>query len=309
MELDVVLRTVVPIFLLMGLGFLSRKIGILKGGDERILSAYVYYFALPALFIVDLSQIVFNEENLRFVVIGVIPILAALTVYAILYFIIGLSKDTLYLLVLSTVFGSLAFFGIPFIMFAFPSEGEYLATLSASTISIISVPVSIAVLEFYRLGKTSLAEGAKTIAKKLSANPLILSILLGILLSLTKVKIPEPILTPLNMLGETTAVVAIFMLGVFLYGRKYANLATAFKLSMLRTIFLPSIAFVVTVFFNLPTIPKATIVIMHSVPVAISMIVLSERYNFHKETIASTILVSSLGAGIYLNLWLLLLGV
>lgn len=309
MEFNIVLRTLVPIFLLLGLGFLSRKMGILKSGDERILSAYVYYFALPALFLVDLSKVAFNEENVRFVVIGIIPILVALAVYTLLYFAIRFHKDTFYLLVLSTVFGSLTFFGIPFIMFAFPSEGEYIATLSASTISIISVPVSIAVLEFYRLGKTSIVEGLRNIAKKLSANPLILSILIGILLSLTEAKIPEPILTPLRMLGSTTAVVAIFMLGVFLYGRKYSNLTRAFKLSLLRTVFLPSIAFGFAVFFELPTIAKATLVVMHSVPIAVSMIVLSERYNFYGETIASTILVSSLGAGIYLNLWLFILGV
>jgi len=47
---------------------------------------------------------------------------------------------------------------------------------------------------------------------------------------------------------------------------------------------------------------------MHGMPVAISMIVLSERYDFYKETFASLILISSLGAGLYLNLWLLLLG-
>ncbi len=47
---------------------------------------------------------------------------------------------------------------------------------------------------------------------------------------------------------------------------------------------------------------------MHGMPVAISMKVLSERYDFYKETIASLILISSLGAGLYLNLWLLLLG-
>ena len=309
MESEIVLRTIVPIFLLMGLGFLSRKIGLLKGGDERILSSYVYYFALPALFIVDLSKVTFNEENLRFVVIGIIPILAVLAVYTILYFAIRLSRDTFYLLILSTVFGSLAFFGIPFIMFAFPSEGEYFATLSASTISLISVPTSIAVLEFYRLGKTSMVVGVKILVKKFFANPLILSILLGVFLSLTGVKIPDPILTPLHMLGSTAAVVAIFMLGVFLYGRKYANLTRAFKLSLLRTVFLPSIAFGIATFFDLPTVSKATVVVMHSVPIAVSMMVLSERYNFYRETIASTILVSSIGAGVYLNLWLLFLGV
>jgi len=309
MEFDIALRTIIPIFLLMGLGFLSRKIGILKSGDERILSAYIYYFALPALFLVDLASIVFNEENIRFVIAGITPILAVLAIYSLLYFTIRFSRNIFYLLILSTVFGSLVFFGIPFVMFAFPSEGEFLATLSASTISIISVTTSIMILELYRLEETTVIEGLKILLKKLSKNPLILSILLGILLSLTGVKIPEYISVPLHMLGSTTATVAIFMLGVFLYGRKYTNLAWAFKLSLLRIIFLPSIALGVATLFNLPTIPTATLVIMHGVPIAVSMMVLSERYNFYKETIASIILISSLGAGIYLNIWLLLLGV
>lgn len=135
MEFDVALRTAIPIFLLMGLGFLSRNIGILKAGDERILSAYVYYFALPALFFVNLAETTFNEENVRFVVAGVTPTLIVVAVYLILYCTIRFSKDTLYLLILSTVFGSLAFFGIPFVMFAFPGEGEALATLVTSSIA------------------------------------------------------------------------------------------------------------------------------------------------------------------------------
>jgi len=110
------------------------------------------------------------------------------------------------------------------------------------------------------------------------------------------------------MLGSTTAAVAIFLLGVFLYGRKYTNIAKAFELSLLRIVFLPVVAIFVTLLFNLPNLEKVTAVLMHAMPVAISMIVLSERYNFYKETIASLILISSIGAGIYLNLWLLLLG-
>lgn len=309
MELDVALRTVIPIFLLMGLGFLSKKIGVLKAGDERILSAYVYYFALPALFFVDLAETTFTEENVRFVAAGMTPILLVIAIYLILYYTVRFSKNTLYLLILSTVFGSLAFFGIPFVMFAFPGEGEALATLAASTISIISVSTSIVVLELYKLEKGSLSEGLKIVAKRLSVNPLILSILFGFLFSLANVEIPEYFSIPLHMLGSTTATVAIFMLGVFLYGRQYANIGDALKLSLLRIVLLPLIALGVATSFNLPKLSIATLVVMHSVPVAVSMIVLSERYNFYKETIASLIFVSSLGAAIYLNLWLLVLSV
>jgi len=303
-----VLRTVVPILLLIGTGLLSRKLGILKSGDERILSAYVYYFALPSLFFVNMTETNFTAETLRFMLAGIIPILAVLTIYVLLRVIFKLQKDTLYLLVLSTIFGSLAFFGIPFITFAFPATGEPLATLAAASISIVSVTASITTLELYRLQHSNVLTGLKLVAKRLSKNPLILSIFCGILFSLIRIEIPAPISQPLHMLGRTTSTVAIFMLGVFLYGRKYTNIGEALKLSMLRIVFLPLVAFLTTTLFNLSALERSTLILMHCMPVAISLIILSERYNFQKETIASLILISSLGAGLYLNLWLLLLG-
>ncbi|TEU05508.1 AEC family transporter [Candidatus Bathyarchaeota archaeon] len=305
---DIILRTIIPILLLMGTGFLSRKLGILKSGDERILSAYVYYFALPALFFVNMTETNFTEGTLRFMLAGITPILIALTIYTSLYLVFKFSKNILYLLILSTIFGSLAFFGIPFIAFAFPGTGEPVATLAAASISIVSVTTSITTLELYRLQQSKILTGLKLVAQRLSKNPLILSIFFGILLSLIKIEIPTPISQPLHMLGSTTSTVAIFMLGVFLYGRKYTNISEALKLSMLRIVFLPIVAFLTTMLFDFSTLERSALILMHGMPVAISMIVLSERYSFYKETIASLILISSLGAGLYLNLWLLLLG-
>jgi len=47
--------------------------------------------------------------------------------------------------------------------------------------------------------------------------------------------------------------------------------------------------------------------LMSAMPMAISMVVLSERYQFHQELIALVILVSSILGGLYLNGWLVLL--
>jgi len=47
---------------------------------------------------------------------------------------------------------------------------------------------------------------------------------------------------------------------------------------------------------------------MHGMPVAVSLIILSERYNFQKKAIASAILISSLASGLHLNLWIFVLG-
>jgi predicted permease len=307
MEADIAIRTMVPILLLIGLGFLSRRIRVLKKGDERTLSAYVYYFALPALLLSDLARIDLIE-NLNFILAGILPILIVVAVYIFIYFVFRLSKDTLYLLILSTVFGSLAFFGLPFMIFAFPEEGEHFATLSVASISVVGVTISITVLELYKFRESTIWEGLRKVVKRLARNPLILSVMFGVLFSVTGIEIPQPIQEPLHMLGATTSTVAIFMLGVFLYGRRYTNLAKAFGLSLLRIALLPLISLLPIMLFGLKDVAKATLVIMNSVPVAISMIVLSERYDFHKETIASVILISSISAVVYLNLWLILLG-
>jgi len=307
---NALIGTSVPILFLIAIGFLSRKLGLLKKGDERVLSAYVYYFALPALFFVDLAETSFVGETLSFISAGIIPVLGVVAIYVLLYFVFRFLKNTLYLLILSTVFGSLAFFGIPFITFAFASEqSEQLATLAAASIGIVAVAISIMVLELYRLGEASKWEGLRHVATRLSRNPLIISIIAGILVSLVGVELPSPVSTSLHMLGSTTSAVAVFMLGAFLYRRKYTNLTKAFGLSLLRIIFLPTLAFLTLLFFNLPTMGRSVLILMHGMPVAVSLSVLSDRYDFYKEIIASLTLISSLGAIVYLNIWLFILGI
>ncbi|PVX27131.1 MAG: hypothetical protein CW716_03890 [Candidatus Bathyarchaeum sp.] len=306
---DPLIGTAVPILLLMCTGFLSRKFGILKSGDERVLSAYVYYFALPALFIVDMAETTFVSETLVFIFAGILPIFLVVAVFVLLYALLRFSRNTFYVLTLSTIFGNTAFFGIPFVTFAFPlAQTERLATLAAATIGIVSIAVSIALLEFYQLGDSSKWEGLRQVAKRLAKNPLIISITIGILISVVGAEIPSPVSTFLHMAGGTTSAVAVFMLGAFLYGKKYQNLTVAFGLSLLRIIFLPAVAFVTLTLFRLPATEESILVLMHAMPVAVSLSVLSERYDFHRETVASLTLISSVGAIVYLNIWLAILG-
>ena len=279
----------------------------MKAGDERVLSAYLYYFALPALFFVSVSESTFSTETLLFVAAGILPILAALAAITVFHVAFRLARDTYFLLALSTVFGSLAFFGIPFIAFAFPDGGERLAAFSAAFIAMVSVTLSLFFLELYRLQSSTTVAGAERVVKRLAKNPLILSILAGVPFALVRLDLPAPLSDPLHMLGSTTAVVAIFMLGVFLYGRRYSKLGDAVKLSLLRIALLPIVALVSVKLLGLGETESSVLVIMHGTPLALSMIVLSERYDFYKELIASLVLVSSLSAILSLNLWLLLL--
>lgn len=283
----------------------------MKQGDERALSSYVYFFALPSLFFINLAETQFDRIVAKFVGAGIIPVVVVFLVLTLLFIIVGFSKETYFLLVIGSVFGSHAFFGIPFVMFAFPTaEGERLATLSSGTISIVSVVISIFVLELHRLShgkKPTVFEAVHHVALRLAKNPLIISIVLGAFFSFLKIPIPFAIRKPLHMLGGTTATVAIFMLGVFFYGRQYKHLLGAFGISLLRMIVLPLMAVATVNILGIGSLESSVVVLMSAMPMAISMIVLSERYQFHQELIASVILTSSILAGFYLNGWLALL--
>jgi len=306
---SIVFKTVIPIFFLIGAGCLSRKMGLLKAGDERVLSAYVYYFAMPALTLVNLAETEFTGETLLFMLAGILPVLGVLFLFSLCAALFRIPKDTLYLWILSSVFGSFAFFGVPFISFAFPTpQAERLSLLAVASIAPVSVAVCLTVLELYKLKTATLREGLKPVLVNFSRNPLILSILIGFSLGGFRIHLPSPLSLSLHMFGKTTSAVALFLLGVFLFGRTYSSLFQAFQLSLMRIILLPLLAVLTGKLFALPPLENTVSVLMHSTPVAVSVIVLSERYHFFRETIASLILVSSLGGGIYATAGWLLLG-
>jgi len=304
MSLQVAARTITPIFSLMALGYFSRMRGVLRAGDERVFSSYLYYFGLPALLTVDLSETALTREALGLMALNLAPMALVLLMLMLVHLVFRLERETLYLLVVVASFGSLGFYGLPFVSFALPSiEAERLATLSIASINAVGFILTILVLEAYAGG----ASAYRKVASSLARNPLILSILVGMGLSVAGVSLAVPIASGLHLIGASTSPMAIFMLGVFLYGRDYGSLRYTAAISAIRLVLLPAVAVAVCLFFGVSSLGRTVMVLMYGTPLAVSMIVLSERYGFREKTVSSVILVSSLAAGVTMNLWLMLL--
>ncbi len=304
MSLQVAARTITPIFSLMALGYLSRLRGVLRAGDERVFSSYLYYFGLPALLIVDLSETALTREAVGLMALNLAPMALVLLVLMLVHLVFRLERETLILLVVVASFGSLGFYGLPFVSFALPSiEAERLATLSVASINSVGFILTVLVLEAYAGGGSAHREVASSLAR----NPLILSILAGMGLSVMGVSLPAPIASSLHMIGASTSPVAIFMLGVFLFGRDYGSLRDAAAISAMRLVLLPAVAVAVCQLYGVSELGRTVMVLMYGTPLAVSMIVLSERYGFREKTVSSVILVSSLAAGVTMNLWLMFL--
>ncbi len=307
--MNAVLNSTVPLVMLVAAGYLARRLRLLKAGDERVLNAYIYWFALPALFVLELAHTALTPAVLKFIGLGLAPVLVLAAAEAVVLGWAKVARTTRYLVVLATIFGSLAFFGIPFVEFSLgPEEPVRLASLATAGLGPVTVALVLFLLEAHGVQRAHWGDRAKAVARRLARNPLILSIALGLALSAARLSFPQPVASALRLLGSTTAPVALFTLGVFFYGRPYRNLLRGLALSLPRLVVLPALTYLAVRWTGLPALEGAVLVLLNGTPLAVNTIVLSQRYRFHEEELATALLVSSLGAVVTLNVWRWVLG-
>jgi len=131
---------VFPIFALIGLGYLGRRLGLLSGDAAAALSGYVYYFSLPALLYVKVAEVPvaeFFSGNLIFAYSGGI-LTASLLIWA-----VGrlrrMDRRTIGMFILNATFGNVGYMGVPF-----PSRSQSCSRRCRSRRRILSLPSSSA---------------------------------------------------------------------------------------------------------------------------------------------------------------------
>ncbi len=278
---------------LMALGYLSRKYGVLREGEERVLSDFVFHVSLPSLVIWGLSSMEMSERVLRMVIGVSAPMLLVATLIYLVGKAMGLGKERVILLIAASISGNTGFYGIPYVRAVFPGSTSPAVLAWASTL----VTFTFLVIPLFEAAR----EGGDLL-RRIVRNPLIWSALIGLLLMVSGVKVPEFISYTLKELGNTSGPVAIFMLGAFFYGRGWPVLDLTPLLG--KVLLLPLIALGVGHLLSLSQLEVSITTLMSAMPVAVALAVLSDVYDFRREEIYSLILITSLFSPIYLGAWL-----
>ena len=294
MEIILALAVIAPVIFF---GWLSRKTEILSSEHSRGLSHYIYYFALPALFLVKVASIDIPSLNPVIVTGSVVPVFGLIVLLLILQLLKILPKDIFILLALSIVFGSNAFFGVAFFEALRGEPGLNFGIITSSILGPIEIIGSILLFEY----ATNKEKGARFL-KKIFSNPLILSIAAGVVFSLTHFKI-DFLFNALKMVGQTAAPVAIFTLGVFMFDNfSLRSVKRSFLYALFRLIALPLAVFLVVAWLN-PGDPslKEMLLLQAGIPMAISLAVFAKRYNYKVTEISDMVILTSIGSFIVLT--------
>jgi len=285
-----VLTSLLTILIIVTLGIMSRKAGIFKAEHAKTLSSFVYYFGLPALFFVKISNLDLLALDPRLVLGALLPTVIGLAFLLILKWIGVLQKDTYLLFSLSISFGSYAFFGIAF--FETFQEGIWLehSILAASVLGILGIFATLSLLEY-----ASQRNNRGSFLGKIFTNPLILSILIGVIFSLIGIRLSF-LDHALTLVGQTASAIAIFVLGMFIHDRfSLEIIREALPYSLFRMLALPLIAWI-TIQYILPGGGEFDqfLLLENSMPAAIALVVFAERYDYKVTETAGIVSLTSI---------------
>lgn len=190
------LSPVIPVFLLIAIGYLFaqwKKISLAP------LTEIIVYLAAPSLVFTSLISKSLFATDIALVLAGSVGILVGVGLLIWIYSIVFRCHSRGF--ILPALFMNAGNMGIPLSLFAFGEEGLQRATLFFVTMSFFQYSLGV-----YLLTGTG---GWKEVFRL----PLIYASLLGLLFNLGKLRLPEPILQPLSLLGYSTIPLMLVSLG------------------------------------------------------------------------------------------------
>lgn len=285
-----ILKSLFSILILVLLGILSRKANIFDIDHIKIISSFVYYFALPSLFFSSLAKTDIFSLDYEILLGSVLPIFLVLLILFVLKVLHLLSKDNFILLSLSICFSSNAFFGVAFFETLYGGKWLPLALVTASLLGVTGIILSLLLFEYADKKGKSLV-----FIKKIIKNPLIISIGLGVLCSAGGIKL-EVLTNSLSLLGQTAGGLAIFSLGIFVYDNfSIHSVKKVLFYSIFRSVALPISTFVVIfMIMNANNEISKFLFLQSGIPAAISLAVFAERYEYKLSEITGMIILTSL---------------
>lgn len=301
---------VLPLALVMALGVLFRRIGML--GEETVprLNAILYWAALPALLFRSILKVgsgIFADPNLFWAVhvsFLVVPGIAWLMA-------IPFTRDRrrIAVSVLVAIRSNNVFMGIPAITIALGQEGLDALSLFFAVGLLGYNFISITWAQAALSGNVSFRSLFSTL-KQLIKNPLILACIFGVAgSSLGFSELPGWLDSTLKIIGDTGSGVALIALGASL---RFAGMGRAFRSTWRESLFKLFIhpALVWGAFLVWPVAPvlRNTVILVSAMPSAINTFVIAQNMGMDSNFAGEIIALSTALSVISLPLWIAMLG-
>ena len=291
-----------PFFALIGLGFGAAKRGFFSEQASAALTRFVFYFALSAMLLRFSSRLDLAAVWDRNLVLAYLAGTAA--VYLAGFGVALLRRRGLEEAAVEgqcAAIGNTGFLGVPMLTTIFGEAAIGPVMLALAVDLIVFSSLIVILITARRDGRVRLSTlGA--VGRGLIANPMIMSIAVGLGWSATGVPLPGPVDATLALLGAAATPGALFAIGASLAARSAERISVAAWLSFAKLVLHPAaVALMVLVLIPVEPFAAGMLIATAAMPVAGNVYILAQHYGVAPQRVSASILISTAAAVVTLS--------
>jgi predicted permease len=294
-----VFSSLLPVVLLIALGFAAGRRGWIGGDAVRGLSNLVFVLLAPALLFRSMSTVHVEQLSLRpvaayFIATGLI--FAATLLWR------GFNR-TAVVLALANTYSNAVMIGIALIGLAYGPQGLVVLLTLIALHSVVLLTGATVALELAVAREQAAAGGEarrsmlRTAGRALwhaIVHPVPLPIIAGLLFAQSGLRMPEPIDKTIALLGGAFSPMALLMVGVTLaltqMGRHWRG---ALMQALVKNVAHPLLVAALGLALGLRGLPLTVMVVAAALPVGANVFLFSQRYRTAEELVTASMVVST----------------
>jgi predicted permease len=298
---SIVLSSLLPVILLIAIGFIACRAGWIRAASLKDLGSLVFMVLTPALLFRTMSTV--HVERLDFK-----PVVAYFTAVIGLFLVMLVwrrATQRATVLALAATFSNTVAIGIPLISLAYGEAGMVTLFTIISLHALILLTLATVALELAAARQSAPAASSAQLKASwhlpvLDAlrngvlHPVPLPILVGLLFAQTGWVMPDVLDRPLQLLGSAMGPMSLLLVGATLANARIGqHLRGAMGLSLLKNVALPALVAIIGLLMGLHDLPLTILVVTASLPIGANVFMFSQRYQVAEELVTASVAVST----------------
>ncbi|MDI9500335.1 MAG: AEC family transporter [Bacillota bacterium] len=299
-----VFNQVLILFLIMFVGFIAKKTGIINDAVSKKLSELLLKITNPLLvlsaFQMDFSPDIMNNVLLVFI-FAVVANLVSILLGQVLF--VRQKNEIKKIMKFTAVYSNCGFMGFPVLESLFGRTGILYGSIYVAVFNIFLWTNGMAIFSSSeKLNRDSI--------KKIVLNPGIITVLIGIVLFMLSIRLPGPVAEAVDLVGSMTIPLSMLIVGATVAGSRFKELFRGldiYYITAVRLVLMPLIAFAALKILGFPEMLMTICVLLIAMPAAATTTIFAELYDSDSVFASRVVVFTTLASIVTLPLMMLLI--
>lgn len=296
--IDILIKDILPIFVIMFLGYMAGKRKVFNSSDSKILNKLVLTYALPAALFVSIVKADRNMlfDDLKLTIVSLVVITGMfLWAYFSCYKFFKHTKSEAAVCALisgSPTIGFLGFAILEPIYGATATTGLVVAIVSI-VVNAVNIPIGMALLNHGNNASTPTSRQSNPVVEALK-EPVCWAPILAVILVLAGVRFPSILDPNFELIAKANSGVAVFAAGLTLSGMSFQLDKEVVYNTIQKLVLMPAALLVVGMLFQMEADKLQMMVLAGALPPAFSGIIIGNQKQLYERTGTSSLAFSIL---------------